>query len=99
MDSNPLRRFGGVTDRLAHRLHCTALRYELTELPVAVENGVRLYMTAFGLAYAAFGFAIDATGKWFFLEANTAGQYGFLESNTGAPISASLADLLAGGAS
>jgi hypothetical protein len=56
-------------------------------------------MTAFGLAYAAFGFAIDATGKWFFLEANTAGQYGFLESNTGAPISASLADLLAGGAS
>lgn len=56
-------------------------------------------MAAFGLVYAAFDFAIDAVGKWFFLEANTGGQYGFLETNTGAPISASLANLLAGGVS
>jgi hypothetical protein len=64
-----------------------------------MENGVRCYMAAFGLAYAAFGLTIDATGKWFFLEANTAGQYGFLETHTGATISNALADLLAGGAS
>jgi glutathione synthase/RimK-type ligase-like ATP-grasp enzyme len=83
--------------RVDWRADYAALRYELTDLPVTVENGVRGYIAAFGLVYAAFDFAIDATDQWFFLEANTAGQYGFLESNTDAPISASLADLLAGG--
>ncbi|MGH3853242.1 MAG: ATP-grasp ribosomal peptide maturase [Pseudonocardiaceae bacterium] len=90
---------GSAASRIDWRTDYTALRYDLTELPAAVENGVRLYMTAFGLTYAAFDFAIDAAGKWFFLEANTAGQYGFLETNTGAAISAALADLLAGGVS
>jgi ATP-grasp ribosomal peptide maturase len=88
-----------ATSRIDWRTDYGALRYELAELPVSVENGVRCYMAAFGLAYAAFDFAIDATGKWFFLEANTAGQYGFLETHTGAAISNALADLLAGGAS
>ncbi|MBV9012341.1 MAG: hypothetical protein JO272_09880 [Pseudonocardiales bacterium] len=88
---------GSPASRIDWRADYAALRYELTELPVTVENGVRGYMAAFGLVYAAFDFAIDAADQWFFLEANTAGQYGFLESNTGAPISASLADLLAGG--
>lgn len=90
---------GSPASRIDWRTDYTALRYELAELPVTVNDGVRRYMAAFGLAYAAFDFTIDAAGKWFFLEANTAGQYGFLETNTGAPISASLADLLAGGAS
>ncbi|MGH3827432.1 MAG: ATP-grasp ribosomal peptide maturase [Pseudonocardiaceae bacterium] len=90
---------GSAASRIDWRTDYTALRYELTELPAAVENGVRLYMAAFGLAYAAFDFAIDAAGKWFFLEANTAGQYGFLETNTGAAINDALADLLAGGVS
>lgn len=90
---------GSAESRIDWRTDYTALRYELTELPVAVENGVRRYMAAFGLVYAAFDFAIDAAGQWFFLEANTAGQYGFLETNTGVPISTSLADLLAGGVS
>lgn len=69
------------------RTDYTALQYELTGLPVTVEDGIRRYMAAFGLVYAAFDFAIDTAEKWFFLEANTAGQYGFLETNTGAPIS------------
>jgi hypothetical protein len=90
---------GSAASRIDWRTDYTALRYELVELPIAVNNGVRRYMAAFGLVYAAFDFAIDAAARWFFLEANTAGQYGFLESNTGAPISSSLADLLAGGAS
>ena len=88
---------GSPASRIDWRADYAALRYELTELPVIVENGVRGYMAALGLVYTAFDFAIDATDQWFFLEANTAGQYGFLEPNTGAPISASLADLLAGG--
>ena len=88
---------GSPVSRIDWRADYATLRYELTELPVTVENGVRGYMAALGLVYAAFDFAIDTTDQWFFLEANTAGQYGFLESNTDAPISASLADLLAGG--
>lgn len=90
---------GSPASRIDWRTDYTALRYKLAELPVTVNDGVRRYMAAFGLVYVAFDFAIDAAEQWFFLEANTAGQYGFLESNTGAPISASLADLLAGGAS
>ena len=62
-----------------------------------MNDGIQRYMKAFGLVYAAFDFAIDADGKWVFLEANTAGQYGFLETHTGAPISDAMADLLAEG--
>jgi glutathione synthase/RimK-type ligase-like ATP-grasp enzyme len=87
-----------ATSRIDWRTDYSALRYEIAELPVCVESGVRCYMAAFGLAYAAFDFAIDATGKRVFLEANTAGQYGFLETHTGAAIGNALADLLAGGA-
>lgn len=86
---------GSPASRIDWRSDYAALKYELTKLPATVETGVRRYMATFGLAYAAFDFAIDAAERWFFLEANTAGQYGFLETNTGAPISASLGDLLA----
>lgn len=90
---------GSATSRIDWRTDYNALRYELCELPVSVENSVRRYMAAFGLVYAAFDFAIDSTGQWYFLEANTAGQYGFLETYTGAAIDNALADLLAGGVS
>lgn len=89
---------GSAASRVDWRTDYAALRYEMAELPTLVESGIRRYMAAFGLAYAAFDFAIEAAAeKWVFLEANTAGQYGFLETNTGAPISDALADLLAGG--
>lgn len=90
---------GSPTARIDWRTDYSALRYELAELPGAVENGVRRYMEAFGLVYAAFDFAVDYSGKWFFLEANTAGQYGFLETNSGVAISEALTKLLAGDAS
>jgi ATP-grasp ribosomal peptide maturase len=90
---------GSAASRIDWRTDYSALRYELADLPFSVENGVRRYMAAFGLIYAAFDFAIDATGKWYFLEANTAGQYGFLENHTSAAIGHALADLLAGGIS
>lgn len=88
---------GSAASRVDWRTDYAALQYELTGIPVTVEDGIRRYMAAFGLVYAAFDFAIDAAEKWFFLEANTAGQYGFLETNTGAPISNALVDLLTGG--
>lgn len=88
---------GSSASRVDWRTDYAALRYELTQLPALVEQGVMSYMAAFGLVYAAFDFAIDSTGEWVFLEANTAGQYGFLEMNTGVPISDALADVLAEG--
>ncbi|WP_264081648.1 ATP-grasp ribosomal peptide maturase [Gandjariella thermophila] len=75
-----------------------ALRYALVDTPPEVAKGLRSYMNALGLAYAAVDFAIDADGQWFFLESNSSGQYGWLEAQTGAPITAALADLLAEGA-
>ncbi len=90
---------GSPASRIDWRTDYTALRYELTELPGAVEIGVRRYMEVFGLVFAAFDFAVDDSGQWYFLEANTAGQYGFLETNSGAAISETLTELLAGGGS
>ena len=55
-------------------------------------------MSALGLVYSAVDFAIDADGRWCFLESNSSGRYGWLETQTGAPITTALADLLAGGA-
>lgn len=54
---------GSTASRVDWRTDYAALQYELTEIPVAVEDGIRRYMAAFGLAYAAFDFAIDITKK------------------------------------
>lgn len=56
-------------------------------------------MKTLGLIYAAVDFGVDRRGRFVFYESNSGGQYGWLEHNTGAPITAALADLLAGGAS
>jgi len=37
------------------------------------------------------------TGRWFFLESNSGGQYAWLEAATGAPITQALVNLLATG--
>jgi ATP-grasp ribosomal peptide maturase len=77
-----------------------ALTYELIDTPPEVETGIRAYMTALGLAYAALDFGIEKdTGLFVFYESNSSGQYGWLEAQTGAPITRALADLLAGGCS
>ncbi|MBB5919801.1 ATP-grasp ribosomal peptide maturase [Actinoalloteichus hoggarensis] len=75
-----------------------ALTYELVDTPSDLEKGLRAYMDTLGLAYAAFDFAFDTDERAWFLESNGSGQYGWLESRTGAPITAALADLLAGSA-
>lgn len=59
-----LIRAGSPSSRIDWRTDYSALRYELTELPLAVDNGVRRYMKTFGLTYAAFDFAIDSAGSW-----------------------------------
>jgi hypothetical protein len=64
------------------------------DLPDDVRLATFRYMEAAGLVYAAFDFAVDADGAWWFLEANTGGQFGFVEISTGAPISLAIADWL-----
>ena len=53
-------------------------------------------MDGFGLTFGALDFVITPSGGWVFLEINPTGQYGFIEHATGAPLTAQLADLLAG---
>jgi ATP-grasp ribosomal peptide maturase len=79
------------------RADFSALRYSLIDTPPEVEQGLRAYLDTLGLVYAAVDFAIDTTGRWWFHESNSSGQYGWLEAQTGAPITAALADLLASG--
>ena len=70
--------------------------------PAPLEEGAkplrrRIHQAELGQVYAAVDFAIDAEGRWVFLESNSSGQYFWLEAQTGAPITQALADLLAEG--
>ncbi|MFF5433396.1 MvdC/MvdD family ATP grasp protein [Streptomyces griseofuscus] len=69
--------------------------WRISDIPQNVEQAVRRYMTAAGLVYAAFDFAVDHGGRYWFLEANANGQFGFIELQTGAQISQSIAAWLA----
>ena len=74
-----------------------ALSYAVTDIPDEVRAGVRRYLRAFGLRFAAFDFVVRPDHRWVFLEANTVGQYGWIEHETRAPISRALANELASG--
>lgn len=70
-------------------------RYHVVDVPAQVREPVAAYLDHLGLSYAAFDFAVDQDGRWWFLEANPGGQYGWLQAATGLPISSAIADLLA----
>jgi hypothetical protein len=74
-----------------------ALSYDVLDLPRQVAEGLRAFMAEFRITYSAFDFVITSEGEWVLLESNPSGQYGWLESRTGAPLSDTLADLLARG--
>ncbi|MGW7265046.1 ATP-grasp ribosomal peptide maturase [Streptomyces sp. NPDC054842] len=69
--------------------------WETTSVPDRVAKSVQEYMAFTGLAYAAFDFAEDAEGLWWFLECNQGGQFGFVELETGQPIAEAVALWLA----
>ena len=77
------------------RADYNALSYEPIPLPADVEHGIRAVMRELGLVYGAFDFVITSEAEWIFLEVNPGGQFGFLEDRTDAPLTATLADLLA----
>lgn len=70
--------------------------WEPTAVPERIERSVRAYTAAAGLAYAAFDFAEDEEGVWWFLECNQGGQFGFVELDTGLPVARAVAEWLAG---
>ncbi|KRV48529.1 hypothetical protein AQ490_24995 [Wenjunlia vitaminophila] len=85
----------GLLDwRTDYRCH----RYRISAVPDPVASGIRAYMRELRLLYAAFDFALTASGTWLFYEANPSGQYGWIEDATGLPITRAIADLLLNGA-
>ncbi|MFI7412608.1 ATP-grasp ribosomal peptide maturase [Streptomyces sp. NPDC049627] len=73
----------------------TGHAWEPVEVPDRIGKSVHEYVTLAGLAYAAFDFAEDEDGIWWFLECNQGGQFGFVELETGLPISEAVALWLA----
>ncbi|MEV6550379.1 ATP-grasp ribosomal peptide maturase [Streptomyces sp. NPDC051597] len=70
--------------------------WEPVGVPGRIAESVRAYTRRTALAYAAFDFAEDTDGGWWFLECNQGGQFGFVELDTGQPIAAEVASWLAG---
>lgn len=77
------------------RADYNSLSYERISLPTDVERGIHAVMVELDLVYGAFDFVITPDEEWIFLEVNPGGQFGFLEDTTDAPLTATLADLLA----
>ncbi|MFI1469066.1 ATP-grasp ribosomal peptide maturase [Streptomyces wuyuanensis] len=73
----------------------TGQPWKAVDAPERIARAVRDYMSLAGLAYAAFDFAEDEEGLWWFLECNQGGQFGFIELETGLPIAEAVAGWLA----
>ncbi|MER6126953.1 ATP-grasp ribosomal peptide maturase [Streptomyces sp. NPDC001795] len=73
----------------------TGYSWETTTVPERIAKSVHEYLALSGLAYAAFDFAEDEEGLWWFLECNQGGQFGFVELETGQPIAEAVALWLA----
>lgn len=78
------------------RMDIASARMEPHELPDAVVDRLHDLMARLGLVYGAIDMRLRPDGKYVFLEINPAGQFLFIEQATGQPISAALADVLAG---
>ncbi|MFG2477504.1 ATP-grasp ribosomal peptide maturase [Streptomyces fagopyri] len=65
--------------------------WEPVAVPGRIARSVQEYTAFTELAYAAFDFAEDEDGVWWFLEGNQGGQFGFIELETGQPISEAVA--------
>lgn len=72
---------------------------EPIELPPELEAKIHALMRAFGLIYGALDLIVTPEGRHVFLEVNPAGQYLWVEAKTKLPITAAIADVLAGACS
>jgi hypothetical protein len=76
------------------RRDADACRYQAIDTPVEVAGPVRRLMALLRLRCAALDFAVDSSGRWWFLEANPNGQWLWIEHATGLPIAAAVASAL-----
>ncbi|MGW5211157.1 ATP-grasp ribosomal peptide maturase [Streptomyces sp. NPDC004051] len=76
------------------RRHYDDLHYTLIDTPPDVAKGVHQYLDAFGLAYGAFDFGLDAAGRWHWYECNPNGQFAWFPDPVTDRITAALADRL-----
>jgi ATP-grasp ribosomal peptide maturase len=88
---------GSDASRVDFRSDYASLTYSAIEPPGQVTTGMLAFMREFGLVFGAFDFAVTPEGEWIMFECNPFGAYGWLEGELGFPITATLADLLAGG--
>lgn len=83
-------------DQVDGRYGDTGHSWEPVPVPDRIGESVHTYVSLAGLAYAAFDFAEDEDGIWWFLECNQGGQFGFVELETAQPIAAAVAGWLSG---
>jgi hypothetical protein len=72
------------------------IEFGTTTVPEHVAVGVRRFMSAYGIAFGAFDFAVTPRGEWVFFECNPAGTWAWVENHTGLPVAAAHADYLQG---
>lgn len=87
---------GSEAARIDWRSDYPALRYDATEVPEAVRQGILILMNNLGLRFGALDFLVRPSGEWVFLEINPNGQWAWIEDKTGLPIAAAIADALEG---
>ena len=68
--------------------------YDRTDTPAEVAVPLRRLLALLRLRFAAVDFAVDADGRWWFLEVNPNGQWLWIEEATGLPIAAAVAAAL-----
>ncbi|MFD7531040.1 ATP-grasp ribosomal peptide maturase [Streptomyces sp. NPDC059849] len=73
-----------------------SLTYRPTTTPDDTAEGVRRYMSALELRFAAMDFIVTPDGEWIYLEANPCGQWDWIEHATGLPIASAIANELLG---
>ncbi len=88
-------RSGNSISYIDFRADYDALTYEPIELPTDVGQGIARFLATMGRVYGALDFVVSPDGSYAFLECNSGGQFGWLEARTGAPLTQTLADLLA----
>ncbi|MEU3227571.1 ATP-grasp ribosomal peptide maturase [Streptomyces sp. NPDC006976] len=87
---------GSEDARTDWRSDYASLTYRPCTTPGRVAKGVRRYMDALGLRFAALDFVVGPDGAWTFLEANPCGQWDWIEHATGLDIARAIADELRG---
>lgn len=86
---------GSAASRVDFRAGYPALQYTAFDVQPDLASRLRGFLAELGLWYAAFDLVVGPGGQWF-LECNPGGQFGWLEARAGLPVTAALADLLAG---